>query len=98
VHQELTAMSSSGRRARGSLLGVPDRLAPILAGETDAAVIHLLSEEIERGLAEPSRRRQYRAPPVAPLTMGVGICGKVKTQGERVSRGSALEMRGRRRG
>jgi hypothetical protein len=42
-----------GRRARDSLLGVPDRLAPILAGETDQAVIHrLLTEEINRGLAE----------------------------------------------
>jgi phage terminase Nu1 subunit (DNA packaging protein) len=44
-----------GRRVRDSLLGVPDRLAPILAGETDPAVVHrLLSEEIERGLAELS--------------------------------------------
>jgi hypothetical protein len=42
-----------GRRARDSLLGVPDRLAPILAGEADQAVIHrLLTEEITRGLSE----------------------------------------------
>lgn len=42
-----------GRRARDTLLGVPDRLAPILAGETDAATIHrLLAQEIERGLSE----------------------------------------------
>jgi hypothetical protein len=39
---------------------VADRLAPVLAGEADAAVIHrLLNEEIERGLAELST-----APPV----------------------------------
>lgn len=42
-----------GRRARDTLLGVPDRLAPILAGETDQTVIHrLLTEEITRGLSE----------------------------------------------
>ncbi len=42
-----------GRRARDSLLGIPDRLAPILAGEADAAVVHrLLGEEIERCLTE----------------------------------------------
>ncbi len=41
-----------GRRARDSLSGVPDRLAPILVGQTDAAVIHrMLTEEIERGLS-----------------------------------------------
>jgi len=45
-----------GRRARDSLRGVPDRLAPILVGQTDAAVIHrMLTEEIERGLAELSK-------------------------------------------
>jgi hypothetical protein len=48
-------MFALGRRARDSLLGVPDRLAPILAGQADAAVIHrLLTEELERGLAELS--------------------------------------------
>jgi len=42
-----------GRRARDTMLGIPDRLAPILAGEKDPAVIHrLLAEEIERGLSE----------------------------------------------
>jgi hypothetical protein len=41
-----------GRRLRDTLLCLPDRLAPVLAGETDAAVIHrLLTEELERGLA-----------------------------------------------
>ena len=45
-----------GRRARDSLRGVPDRLAPILVGQTDDAVIHrMLTEEIERGLAELSK-------------------------------------------
>ena len=44
-----------GRRARDRLLGIPDRLAPILAGQTDQAVIHrLLTEELERGLADLS--------------------------------------------
>jgi hypothetical protein len=34
---------------------VADRLAPVLAAEADAAVIHrLLTEEIERGLGELS--------------------------------------------
>lgn len=42
-----------GRRARDALRGIPDRLAPILAGEADAAVVHrLLAEEIDRGLSE----------------------------------------------
>ena len=51
-----------GRRARDSLLGVPDRLAPVLVGQADAAVIHrLLTEELERGLAELST-----APPLKP--------------------------------
>ena len=54
-----------GRRIRNSMRGIPDRLAPILVGQTDAAVVHrMLSEEIERGLAELSK-----APPIA---RGVG--------------------------
>ncbi len=53
--QVRTQLFALGRRARDTLLGVPDRLAPILAGETDQAVVHrLLTEEIERGLAELS--------------------------------------------
>ena len=49
-----------GRRVRDSLRGIPDRLAPILVGQTDAAVVHrMLSEELERGLAELSK-----APPI----------------------------------
>ena len=55
-----------GRRARDTLLGVPDRLSPILAGETDQAAIHrLLTEEITRGLAELSS-----APPIKAGTRG----------------------------
>ena len=55
-----------GRRARDTLLGVPDRLAPILAGETDQAVIHrLLTEEITRGLSELTS-----APPIASSAKG----------------------------
>ena len=43
------------RRPPPQLLGVPDRLAPVLVGQDDQAVIHrLLSEEIERSLAELS--------------------------------------------
>jgi len=42
-----------GRRARDGLLGMPDRLAPILAGQADPAVIHrLLTDEIALVLAE----------------------------------------------
>ena len=42
-----------GRRAQQNVLGVPDRLSPILAGESDAAEIHrLLTEELTRALAE----------------------------------------------
>jgi hypothetical protein len=47
-----------GRRLRDGLMGLPDRLAPVLAGESDAAVIHrLLTEELERGLEELSAAR-----------------------------------------
>lgn len=50
VRAQLFALS---RRTRDRLLGVADRLAPVLAGESDAAVIHrLLSEEIALGLSE----------------------------------------------
>ena len=52
-----------GRRARDTLLGIPDRLAPVLAGHTDPAVIHrLLTEELTRGLAELTK--------AAPTTFG----------------------------
>lgn len=55
-----------GRRTRDSLLGVPDRLAPILAGLTDPTAIHrLLTEEISRGLAELTS-----APPIKTGTRG----------------------------
>ena len=51
-----------GRRARDALLGVPDRLAPVLVGQTDQAVIHrLLAEEIARGLAELSTAPAIKA-------------------------------------
>lgn len=37
------------RKAREMLLGIPDRLAPILAGESDAFEVHrLLTEELRR--------------------------------------------------
>lgn len=44
-----------GRRVRDALMGLPDRLAPVLAGMTDQAEIHrLLAEEITIILAELS--------------------------------------------
>jgi hypothetical protein len=50
VRAQLFALS---RRTRDRLLGIADRLAPVIAGETDAAVIHrLLTEEIALGLSE----------------------------------------------
>ena len=49
-----------GRRVRDSLLGMPDRLAPILAGNSDASVIHrMLTDAITQSLAELSS-----APPI----------------------------------
>ncbi len=46
---------SLGRRLRDALLGVPDRIAPVLVGQTDQAAIHrLLTEEIMTSLAELS--------------------------------------------
>ena len=44
-----------GRRLRDRLMGLPDRLAPVLVGQGDQAVIHqLLTEEIATSLAELS--------------------------------------------
>lgn len=44
-----------GRRVRDTLLGIPDRLAPVLAGQADAAAIHrIMSEEILASLSELS--------------------------------------------
>ena len=44
-----------GRRLRDSFLGVPDRLAPLLAGQVDQAVVHrLLTQEIRTCLSELS--------------------------------------------
>lgn len=44
-----------GRRMRDTLLGIPDRLAPVLAGQADPAEIHrILSGEIVASLAELS--------------------------------------------
>ena len=44
-----------GRRLRDALMGLPDRLAPVLAGETDQAEVHrLLAQEILTSLAELS--------------------------------------------
>ncbi len=44
-----------GRRIRDTLLGIPDRLAPVLAGQADPAEIHrTLSAELVASLAELS--------------------------------------------
>lgn len=44
-----------GRRLRDTLMGLPDRLAPVLAGQTDQAIIHqLLTQELITSLAELS--------------------------------------------
>jgi hypothetical protein len=53
-----------GRRLRDTLMGLPDRLAPVLAGETDPAVIHkILSEELAASLAELSNAPPIGSPP-----------------------------------
>jgi hypothetical protein len=42
-----------GRRLRDAFLGMPDRLSPVLAGQSDQALVHrLLTEEIMVCLAE----------------------------------------------
>jgi len=44
-----------GRRMRDAMMGLPDRLAPVLAGQTDQTEIHrLLAQEIMSSLAELS--------------------------------------------
>jgi hypothetical protein len=44
-----------GRRLRDTLLGIPNRIAPVLAGQADPAAIHrLLSEELLASLTELS--------------------------------------------
>lgn len=52
------------RRLRDSLLGIPDRLAPVLVGETDQAQIHQrLTEELTTSLAELSKAPPLRFGP-----------------------------------
>ena len=52
-----------GRRLRDTLMGLPDRLAPVLVGQADQATIHrTLTEELMGSLAELST-----APPLAPM-------------------------------
>ena len=51
-----------GRRLRDTLMGIPDRLAPVLVGQADQATIHrMLTEELMASLAELST-----APSLAP--------------------------------
>ncbi len=53
-----------GRRLRDSLLGMPDRLAPMLVGQTDQAAIHrLISDELRSSLAELSAAPPLRFGP-----------------------------------
>ena len=53
-----------GRRLRDALLGLPDRLAPVLAGQADQAAVHrLLTEEIMVCLAELSAAPSLRSGP-----------------------------------
>jgi hypothetical protein len=55
-----------GRRLRDSLMGLPDRLTPLLAGQTEQTVIHrLLTQELMTSLAELS------AAPAAGVRAGV---------------------------
>jgi hypothetical protein len=50
------------RRTRDTLMGLPDRLAPLLVGLTDQAIVHqLLTQELQASLAELSG-----APPQRP--------------------------------
>lgn len=62
VREQIFALS---RRARESVFGIPDRIAPILAGESDPATVHrLLLDELRAALAElgtppsPTSRRR----------------------------------------
>ena len=53
-----------GRRLRDTLMGLPDRLAPVLAGQADQAVIHqLLTQELMTSLAELSAAPPLRLGP-----------------------------------
>ncbi len=52
-----------GRRLRDALLGLPDRLAPVLTGRTDQSEVHrLLTAEIMKCLAELSAAPALRPP------------------------------------
>jgi hypothetical protein len=60
--QVRTQVYALGRRLRDAFLGLPDRVAPLLVGQSDQAVVHrLLTQEIMVCLAELSA-----APPVQP--------------------------------
>lgn len=53
-----------GRRLRDALMGLPDRLAPVLAGQTDQAEVHrMLAQEILASLAELSTAPPLLLPP-----------------------------------
>lgn len=52
-----------GRRLRDALMGVPDRLAPLLAGESNPPEVHrILSEELSVALTEVSTAEPLRGP------------------------------------
>lgn len=53
-----------GRRMRDALLGIPDRLAPVLVGQADQALIHqLITEELMTSLGELSKAPPLRFGP-----------------------------------
>jgi len=53
-----------GRRMRDTLLGIPDRLAPVLVGQTDQALIHqIITEELMTSLGELSKAPPLRFGP-----------------------------------
>ena len=52
-----------GRRLRDAILAMPDRLAPVLVGQSEPAVIHrLLTEDIVACLGELSDKPAIRQP------------------------------------
>jgi hypothetical protein len=55
-----------GRRLRDAFLGLPDRMAPVVTGQSDQAEVHrILTEEVTTCLAELSSA-QALSPPRTP--------------------------------
>jgi hypothetical protein len=52
-----------GRRLRDAFLGLPDRMAPVLTGQSDQAEVHrILTEEVTTCLAELSSAQALGQP------------------------------------